>query len=170
VTAADPVVPLGRVIAGAVLLAAVAAGVAIDLTRAPTPLPAAEPPPAPKPPAVVRDTRAALTAWAAFASTADLSALTPSFAPGGPQLRQLRSEAPNLVPTAPRYRFELTEPVVLPSVDPQRQVVRGTVVLWRDARRFDRQRWDIEMRRYSGGDRWRLWTVRALPSAAHQAP
>lgn len=97
----------------------------------------------------------ALSAWARFANTGDLSMVSESFVVGGPQYEQLRSEIASIEP-GPAYTFALTEASVI-----SQGVVRGVVTVSRVGERDQIFNWDIELDRE--GDRWKLWSVRTTP-------
>jgi hypothetical protein len=94
---------------------------------------------------------AALEAWGRWAGDGDLAHLDQTFA-DGPQLAQLHTEDPAIMPGLP-YRFDLVDATV-----PQAGLVRGTVLLTRPGEREQRFHWDIELVQVDG--KWRLWTVR----------
>ncbi|MGQ0849514.1 MAG: hypothetical protein ACT4OP_10410 [Actinomycetota bacterium] len=103
---------------------------------------------------LVADVESALTAWAEYAGSGDITPL-PAFFADGPQLAQLRSESAGIIP-GPPYRFELTnQEIVAPGI------VRGVVTVSRPGEPDQSYRWDIEAIEEDGA--WKVWTVRTSP-------
>lgn len=112
----------------------------------------------PPPTQVAGETEAAaqaLNAWAVFANTGDLGAVSDFFATNGPQFQRLRTEAAR-IQTGESYVFELTNAELVAA-----GIVRGIVTVSRNGEPDQVFRWDIEMVR--DGARWKLWTVRTSP-------
>jgi hypothetical protein len=107
----------------------------------------------PADPALVTASEAALEAWAEFASTGDLSAVEGHFDPAGPQYRQLEAEASGPTWARGRYRFRLSDPVV---IGPGR--VAATVTVEGPGNAIESYRWEIELR--GGAVGWQIWSVR----------
>ena len=104
--------------------------------------------------------RAALDAWARFASTGDLDQLRDTFDPAGPQLARLTSEAPALRSrplTDDPYTFSATVLSVGAGPNRDEQLVAADVVVSRPGETDQRFAWELVLRR-SGGS-WLLWTV-----------
>ncbi len=113
-----------------------------------------EPPSPPSQSAELAGAEAALAAWGLWAGDGDLAHLEGTFA-DGPQLAQIRSEDPTIVPGDP-YHFVLSDARV---VEPG--LVRGTVMLTRPGEVEQHFQWDLELIEVDGV--WRLWTVRTSP-------
>ena len=122
------------------------------------------PEPAPTKPAtpVEAAARAALDAWAGFASTGDVAPLAESFHPAGPQLARLRAEASAVAARASSerpYTFSATALRPAPASGDE-QLVAADVVVSRPGEADQRFAWELVMRRSGGQGRWVLWTVR----------
>ena len=105
--------------------------------------------------------RAALDAWARFASTGDIDHVRETFHPAGPQLARLNAEAQagRVQPAggAP-YAFSATSLRVSSGRNDDEQVVAADVVVSRPGETDQRFKWELVMR--SIDNRWVLWTVR----------
>ena len=115
-----------------------------------------------------RAARAALDAWATFASTGDVEALRGTFDPSGPQLERLKAEAPGVkaraAPGVP-YRFSATVLRSSAGLDSHEQVVGAEVVVSRPGETDQRFIWELVMRSTDG--RWLLWTVHDRAAASN---
>jgi hypothetical protein len=162
----DPTVPAAgamppwrrRVGVGLVLLLALGVAYVLSAVR-----PSTSPsrPPANLEPPVERAARAALDAWARFASTGDLDALAVSFDPAGPQMARLRWEAASMPGRLdPSYAFSLRGLSASTGRNQDEQVVRVDVVLSRSVEADQVFAWELVMRRAGRESPWLLWTVR----------
>ena len=105
--------------------------------------------------------RAALDAWARFASTGDVDQLGVAFDRGGPQFARLRAEAAGLAGRPAGggpYAFTATGMQFGPGSNEDERVVVADVVVSRPGETDQRFAWELVMRKGEG--RWRLWTVR----------
>lgn len=121
--------------------------------------------------------RAALDAWARFASTGDVAALRDTFDPAGPQLARLSAEAPSVAARAaggPPYSFSATVLYITTGRNQDEQLVAADVVLSRAGKPDQRFAWELVLRRSGPDAGWLLWTVRdraaAYPSTTRGAP
>ena len=126
--------------------------------------PTTEAPPVESP--VEKAVRAALDAWAKFASTGDLGPVRATFDPAGPQLARLNSEAAG-VKARPAgggpYTFSAKVFGVGSGRDRDEQLVTADVVVTRSGEADQRFTWELVMRHTDG--RWLLWTVRDRASS-----
>ncbi len=102
------------------------------------------------------DTRAALAAWADFASTGDLGAVEGFFVVDGPQYRQFVLETTQSF-DGQEYAFTLDDAEVI-----RPDLVGGMVTVTRDGLVTMTSRWEAELRLVDG--RWQIWTVRTVAS------
>lgn len=108
---------------------------------------------------ILEATDRALAAWGEYAVTGDLSLVEGTFVAAGPQLEQLRGEAParRAEPLgAPPYEFEVRDPVVTVK-DAGEAIVAAQVVLTRPRGPSQDYDWRIHLHRIGGT--WQLWTV-----------
>lgn len=115
--------------------------------------------PSPPEEAVFDATVRALAAWGEYAVTGDLSLVEGTFVAAGPQLEQLRGEAPARLADPlgpPPYVFEIRDPVVTLK-DAGEAVVAAQVVVTRPREPSQAYEWRIHLHRIGGT--WQLWTV-----------
>lgn len=109
--------------------------------------------------------RAALDAWARFASSGDVATTDRTFHPDGPQRVQLEAEATSVRPVSERSYVFVAEGLVVEKghqVDERR--VQANVAIRRAGEVDRRYAWELEMRRTGPGGPWLLWTVHDRPS------
>ena len=110
--------------------------------------------------AVLAGAQRALDAWGEFAVTGDPGVLGDVFA-DGPQLEQLRREAEAMGEPLgpPPYVFTLDSGAVV-LVDAEEATVTTDLTMTRPGEPAQTFRWRLHLRRV--GDQWRLWTVENL--------
>ncbi len=107
------------------------------------------------------DVQSALDAWGEFGVTGDIATVAATFDPDGNQYALLVTETGSIEPTGgPPLRIAMEDPRAV-TVDETVAVVEGTVTVGEGDSRSPV--WRIEMRRAGPDDRWRLWTVVAVP-------
>ena len=107
--------------------------------------------------------KAALEAWARFASTGDVAVLRDSFDPTGPQFTRLRAEAPQVATRSTSgapYTFSAATLGTSQGTDPDEQLVGADVVASRPGEADQRFAWELVLRRAGANRPWLLWTVR----------
>ena len=121
-----------------------------------------EPTPAKPATPVEAAARAALDAWAGFASTGDVATLADSFHPAGPQLARLRAEASAVAARASSQRpYTFSATALRPAAaSGAEQLVAADVVVSRPGEADQLFAWELVMRRSGAQGRWVLWTVR----------
>lgn len=113
---------------------------------------------------VLAHTDEALAAWGLFAATGELDDVEATFA-GGPQLEQLRSEAPDRVasgPGLPAFDFAMSDSEVV-NVDGNVASVRTAVTMARRGADTAEFFWQIDLRWDEDRSRWMLYTVATVP-------
>lgn len=100
--------------------------------------------------------RAALSAWAQFASSGELAGIDEWFADDGPQHAQILEEAATFDPSgSTSYTFDLGDVEV--ETRDGFPVVSGRVTVFVNGDVTERLDWDIYL--VDRGDRWVVWTV-----------
>lgn len=164
-----------RLAAAAAMIAAMAGGIVwfglsdgddgrtVPTSRAAAAAPATTVPPAEESPdPVLAATKGALAAWGELAVTGDLAVLDGWYVADGPQMSQIRAEAPELraAPLGPPpYAFELRDPAIAMRSSDE-AVVTSLVTMTRPGEPAQTFRWRIHLRRADGA--WQLWTVEAV--------
>jgi hypothetical protein len=101
--------------------------------------------------------KAALAAWGRFAASGQASDLADTFAPDGPQLRQLL--ASKTAVGGPAYNVTL-DGASAQNSGTQEATVIGTSTWKRAGEEEQTHRWQITLRR--AGEAWMLWNVRTV--------